>query len=280
MHGSSLCRMAWFVEKWLLPDTGLRNVLDVGSCEVAGGSYRHLFAPERFTYTGLDLAPGRNVDIIPALPYHWPEIADNAFDVVISGQAFEHMEFFWLAAVEMSRCLRPGGLLCLIAPRGFDRHRYPVDCFRFDADGMLAIARWCNLMPLHVSTDLAPPGSTPAWHIENCEDSLLVARKPANWSGPARPQEYQFTPADMAALAQDFRELPKQAASAPVPPAAPAPTPNDAYEAVIQSLAQEVEHLRNRVALYENSNSWRLTAPLRRAGKLVRALLPGLKKAQ
>jgi hypothetical protein len=37
-------------------------------------------------------------------------------DVVISGQAFEHIEFFWLSWRETVRVLRQGGLIFLIAP--------------------------------------------------------------------------------------------------------------------------------------------------------------------
>ncbi len=56
----------------------------------------------------------------------------------------------------MIRALRPYGLLCIVVPRGFIRHRHPVDCYRFDADGMVTIARYCNITPLHVSTNLSP----------------------------------------------------------------------------------------------------------------------------
>lgn len=271
MHGSSLRRMAWFVDMWLKPAGRPLRVLDVGSCEVAGGSYRRFFPAGRFEYTGLDMAAGKNVDITPELPYHWPELSPDSFDVVISGQAFEHMEFFWLAALEMARVLRPDGLLCLIAPRGFARHRYPVDCYRFDADGMLAIARWCNLEPLHISTDMAPPGASPDWHIENCEDSLLVARKPQGWSGPIRADEYKFSPADMESLAGGFQEW-QAPEPASLPPPEPRADPSGEYEAVIQGMARELEHLRKRVALYESSNSWRLTAPLRTLGSWIRKL--------
>ena len=261
--------MGWFVKTWLEPEAKPLNVLDVGSCEVAGGSYRRFFPEPDYHYTGLDMAPGPNVDIIPRLPYHWPELATESFDVVISGQAFEHMEFFWLAALEMSRALKPLGLLCIVAPRGFQRHRYPVDCYRFDADGMTALARWCNLEILHVSTDMAPPEAGSGWHIEGCEDSLLVARKPAVWPGPVRAEEYRFVEPPEDGPRGNFAPAPGPAPEAPPP--SPEPDAPDPAQAVLQAMAAELEDLRARVELYESSNSWRLTRPLRKLGKIIRA---------
>lgn len=279
MHGSSLARMAWFIQTYLPLAPGTRlKVLDVGSMEVAGGSYRPLFPADRFEYAGLDLEPGPNVDIVPDRPYAWTNIPPDAYDVVISGQALEHMEFFWLAAVEMTRVLKPGGLMCLIAPRGFGRHRHPVDCWRFDVDGMVAIARWCALEPLHASTDMAPPGAHADWHIEGCEDSLLVARKPAQWGGPIGASSYQFQGVPVDALQGGF---------VPCPPVSrPDTVPKWQYEdlrygathdlqALVQRLVmreEEAAYLRRRLEGYEQSCSWRITRPLRLAGEAMRKL--------
>lgn len=268
MHGSSLCRMRWFVENFLT-GPARRRVLDIGSCDVAGGSYRQFFPSDRFDYTGLDLEPGPNVDLVPKLPYFWPEVADNSFDVVISGQAFEHMEFFWLAAAEMARALKNDGLMCIIAPRGFERHRYPVDCYRFDADGMVAIARFCGLTPLHASTDMTPDKTWRDWHLEKQEDAFLIARKPHNWQGIVNAANYVFKPADMEKLAGNFVKCEKFA----TPPVLPLMEHRSqlqalneiiaAKDATLAQQAAELQQLRLLVNAYEKSNSWRLTRPLR-----------------
>ncbi len=65
----------------------------------------------------MDIQEGPNVDIVVSDIYNWIEIEDSSFDVVISGQAFEHMEFFWKAIKEIERILKPGGLCCIIAPK-------------------------------------------------------------------------------------------------------------------------------------------------------------------
>lgn len=63
MHESSLLRMKWFTETYLEKNKSYK-VLDVGSYGV-NGTYRHLFPRERFQYSGLDISPGPNVDIVP-----------------------------------------------------------------------------------------------------------------------------------------------------------------------------------------------------------------------
>jgi SAM-dependent methyltransferase len=82
----------------------------------------------------------------------------------VSGQAFEHIEYFWLTWLEMARVLKPGGLIFLLAPsRGYE-HRHPQDCWRFYPDGFNALANYAGMRLLEVSTDWEPhpdPGSAP-----------------------------------------------------------------------------------------------------------------------
>lgn len=200
--------MGWFVTHWfgsgtkIKPSGELIKVLDVGSYDV-NGSYKSLFDPLRFLYTGLDMVPGPNVDLVPEAPYRWRELGEDSFDVVISGQALEHIEFFWLVVAEMVRVTREGGLLCIVVPRGFDEHRYPVDCYRFLADGMVAMARYVNLEILHAHCDCQPieGADFDEWHLDLKEDSLLIARKP--YAGAPQfidVDDYRCTPADLAKL--------------------------------------------------------------------------------
>jgi SAM-dependent methyltransferase len=105
------------------------KIADLGSYDV-NGSYRSLFSESAWFYQGLDVSAGPNVDIVLNDPYSWRALSSNSIDVVISGQAFEHIEFFWLTALELSRVLKPGGLCCLIVPSGGHEHRYPVYCWR------------------------------------------------------------------------------------------------------------------------------------------------------
>ncbi|HYZ63026.1 MAG TPA: methyltransferase domain-containing protein [Acetobacteraceae bacterium] len=123
------------------------GILDVGSAAVEGetAGYRDLFAASPWTYRGLDMAPGHNVDIVPADPYRWDALPDLSVDVVVSGQAFEHIEWPWLTMREIARVLRGGGLAAIIAPSAGPVHRFPKDCWRYYPDGMPALASYAGL---------------------------------------------------------------------------------------------------------------------------------------
>lgn len=149
------------------------------------------------------MAKGPNVDVVPKNPYNWDCIHTEDFDVVISGQCFEHLEFPWVTFAEMCRVLKKGGLMCLIAPYTCKRHRYPIDCYRYDADSFAAFARYGNLEPLHISRQEAPQNADKTW-FGNIEDCILVARKPENWSGMLDVKNYHFEPMDMEKLRTGF----------------------------------------------------------------------------
>ncbi len=203
MHRSSYLRMEWFINTFLASGNTPTAVLDVGSHDV-NGSYKTLFQNEKFSYSGLDMENGPNVDIVATNPYRWSMLHDSSFDAVISGQAFEHTEFFWFTILEMIRVLKSGGFICIIAPRNALLHRYPADCYRFDRDGMVAVARYGCLTPLHASVNLAPPGSDPDWYDEENADAMLVAQKPESWTGHVNPETYEFRPADLDTLSSGF----------------------------------------------------------------------------
>lgn len=160
MHASSLEHMTRLVATHLDANAAL-SVVDIGSYDV-NGTYRPLFDRPAWSYTGVDLEAGPGVDIVLKSPYRLP-IGSASVDLVISGQAFEHVEQFWLSWLEMLRVLKPGGRIFLIAPSRGPEHRYPVDCWRFYPDGYRALARFgrCELVDVH--TDWAPhpdPGSS------------------------------------------------------------------------------------------------------------------------
>jgi SAM-dependent methyltransferase len=193
--------MKWFVDNYaskIIKDK--IRVLDVGSFDV-NGSYRNIFADKKYEYIGLDMEKGPNVDIVLKNPYNWDEIETDSFDVIISGQAFEHIEFFWITMSEIVRVLKKNGLLCIIAPNGFKEHRHPVDCYRFFSDGMVALAKYVSMEPLHADTNCAPETNFANWYSKKHADSFLIAKKP--YSGLPKyvnPKKYQCAPSDQETL--------------------------------------------------------------------------------
>ena len=195
MHKSSMLRMEWFANNYIGDQKGL-NVLDIGSYDV-NGCYREIFERRNCNYTGLDMENGPNVDFVPKSSYLWEELEDDKYDIVVSGQALEHIEFFWLTMEEIVRTTKEGGLICIIAPNGFEEHRYPVDCWRFFTDGMVALGRYFELEIMHAHTNTAPKKDDPEWFSKDEADSMLIAKK--NYSGKARRinlKNYKCLPID------------------------------------------------------------------------------------
>jgi cephalosporin hydroxylase len=149
MHPESYQEMSRMVTQYL-PGRLPLHVLDVGSYAV-NGSYKPLFTERGCHYTGLDQSPGPNVDVVLKDPYRFP-FPRNSFDVLISGQAFEHIPRFWETWSEMVRVLKPGGWIFLIAPSRGVEHRYPVDCWRFYRDGFRALGEWKQLEIIEAET--------------------------------------------------------------------------------------------------------------------------------
>ncbi len=156
MHPSSYQHMLKLVETYIAAFPDL-TIIDIGSYDV-NGTYRPLFDRPGWKYIGVDLSQGKNVDVVLDSPYQFPFHSGYA-DCIISGQAFEHIEFFWLTWNEMVRVLKPGGFIFLIAPSCGWEHRYPVDCWRFYPDGFRALAKYSDIELLDVHTDLNLPGS-------------------------------------------------------------------------------------------------------------------------
>ena len=176
MHKSSMDKMLAFKKKYL--DSKKNEallILDIGSLDI-NGSYRGYFDIFPWIYQGIDMTPGKNVDIVLKNSYKWREIKSNSVDVLISGQAFEHIEFFWISVLEIFRVLKPGSLFCLIAPSGGHEHRYPVDCWRFYPDGFFALAKFAQLDVLEVKTQWKSQGYTDG--SDDWRDSMIVCRKP------------------------------------------------------------------------------------------------------
>lgn len=86
-----------------------KDVLDCGSLDINGNN-RYLFSGG--TYLGIDICPGKNVDVVVSVDEFEPE---RSFDVVISTEMLEHNEKWLLSLRNMARMTRYGGLLMFTA---------------------------------------------------------------------------------------------------------------------------------------------------------------------
>ena len=171
MHKNSHSKMEWFKNTYL-SNSDYLNILDVGSLDINGDyNYSDIFNEENGKYTGLEVKAGNNVDIVVTDIYNWFEIEDNTYDVIISGQFFEHLEYFWLAMNQIERVLKPNGLVCIIVPSAGHKHGGDeLNCYRFHEDVLRALAKYVNLEILSATVDNRPEANP--WN-----DACLVARK-------------------------------------------------------------------------------------------------------
>ena len=86
------------------------TVLDVGSLDINGNN-RYLFDAD-CRYIGLDIIPGKNVDVVCPVHLFWPL---ERFDVVICTEMLEHDQYQNQSLTAMYKLLKPGGLLLITA---------------------------------------------------------------------------------------------------------------------------------------------------------------------
>jgi hypothetical protein len=82
-----------------------RRVLDCGSLDI-NGSNLDLFSGS--TYMGVDIGPGRNVNLVCRT--HELPFPEESFDVIVSTECFEHDRHYVESLRKICALLRPGGL--------------------------------------------------------------------------------------------------------------------------------------------------------------------------
>ena len=210
MHKSSMLRMGCFFDNYV-SKVGNAKILDVGSYSV-NGSYRDLLAGMNVQYVGLDIEKGPNVDIVMDKIYSWDSVEDESYDFVISGQAFEHIEYPWLTIQEIYKKLKPNGIVCIIAPNSLWEHKYPYDCYRYWGDGLAALAKWAGFTVLEVSVAGIPErGVSSEWDDPSNDVCLIAGKFDANFQmtdvKKIFPYERQFDIAKNYRLHYEFLNL-------------------------------------------------------------------------
>jgi len=142
MHQTSLDLMKYFVEKYL-PENS--DVLDFGGSHTHG-SYKSIITQHNSTYKTLDWS---NADYV-VKGYDWSDVPKNHFDVVISGQAFEHDGYFWKTLENIKNVVKENGLVMIIVPSKGSFHQFPLDCYRYYPDSAIIFAEILNAEKVEV----------------------------------------------------------------------------------------------------------------------------------
>ena len=113
------------------------EVLEVGARVVAQGSVdlRPAFAGAR-RYAGMDIHPAPGLDYVGDAHALSTLVGPATFDALFSSAVMEHLAMPWLAAAEMNRALRPGGLVFHSTHQCWPVHERPNDFFRFSDEAL------------------------------------------------------------------------------------------------------------------------------------------------
>lgn len=144
MHPNSMKLMRYFKDKYLRDQP--YTVLDIGSKRVKRNhqTYSRIFR-RPYSYTGMDIVPGRNVDIVGY------ENIVGVYDIVISGQVMEHVKRPWDWLQNLTQYFTK--YICLIVPNTLREHKYPFDTYRYFPDGMRDLFEYAGIIELEIFKD-------------------------------------------------------------------------------------------------------------------------------
>lgn len=92
------------------------------------------FEPE-CRFIGADIHPGPGVDLVADVHALSDNVAPDSLDGIFSIAVLEHLAAPWLAAAEINRCLKIGGLTFHVVPQTWPVHETPNDFWRISDEG-------------------------------------------------------------------------------------------------------------------------------------------------
>ncbi len=97
------------------------------------------WVPNAAEFLGTDLESGADVDIVADVHRLSSEVGQEQFDIVISCSSFEHFKYPHLAAHEVMKVLKVGGLLFIQTHQSYPIHAHPYDYFRFSREALAGL---------------------------------------------------------------------------------------------------------------------------------------------
>jgi ubiquinone/menaquinone biosynthesis C-methylase UbiE len=140
------------------------------------------WVPHAGEYLGTDFQKGADVDVVADLHHLSRAFDENRFDAVISCSTLEHVQYPWIAAIEICRVLKPGGLVFIQTHQTYPLHAYPFDYWRFSTEALQTL--FCEKIgfktlhssyefPAHIFSNRVPSTK----HDPSYLNVLLLAQK-------------------------------------------------------------------------------------------------------
>lgn len=94
------------------------------------------WVPHAGEFVGSDFDAGLDVDVVADVHKLSDVFGENRFDAIVSCSVFEHVQYPWVAVVELCRVLKQGGLVFVQTHQAFPLHAYPFDYWRFSTGAL------------------------------------------------------------------------------------------------------------------------------------------------
>ena len=107
------------------------KVLEIGSRDRSGFVSRNALVPSWMDYTGADILPGDNVDVVCDAHQIAACFPAESFDYVFSVNVFEHILMPWQVVLEINQVLKVGGKVMIFTHQTMPLHDTPCDYWRF-----------------------------------------------------------------------------------------------------------------------------------------------------
>jgi SAM-dependent methyltransferase len=97
------------------------------------------WVPHASEYVGSDIQEGLDVELVADVHRLTNVTGIESYDIIISCSTFEHFKYPHLAAHEILKALRVGGLLFVQTHQTFPLHAHPFDHFRFSTEALAGL---------------------------------------------------------------------------------------------------------------------------------------------
>ena len=148
------------------------KVLEIGTLRwYANPTHHKQWFPQASEYVMTDISAGTDVDIVSDA--HTLSETFSDFDIVIACSVWEHLHSPWIAAQELLKVLKPGGLFFVQSHLVFPEHGYPHDYFRFTTKAFEHIFKGASVVITEYQYPckiVPPPGVE--WHDGSAPEFL------------------------------------------------------------------------------------------------------------
>ena len=130
-----------------------KRIIEIGSLDV-NGSFRPI--AKRFEpacYVGIDLRPGKGVDVVCKAEEITQWWGKEQFDVAITTNTFEHIEYWKEAISNLKNIVVKGGYIFFEAPSVWPLHEFPHDHWRYSKEDVEAIFEDCEIEQIEYNSN-------------------------------------------------------------------------------------------------------------------------------